>query len=69
MSLIKFQPPFHGIIVLLSVSSLAAAGEVPSGNAVVRARAGRTEIVITTTARLAGAIHSVQWNDKEFIDS
>jgi hypothetical protein len=25
--------------------------------------------VITTTSRLAGAIHSLQWNGKEFIDS
>ena len=39
------------------------------GNAVLRARAGKSEIIITTTNRLAGAIHSLTWNGKEFIDS
>jgi hypothetical protein len=41
----------------------------PSGNAVIRQQAGPSDIVITTTARLAGAIHSLTWNGKEFIDS
>ena len=31
--------------------------------------AGSSEIVVTTTARLAGAIHSLTWNGREFIDS
>ncbi len=31
--------------------------------------AGPSEITITTTERLAGAIHSLTWNGKEFIDS
>jgi len=31
--------------------------------------AGGSEIVITTTARVAGAIHSVRWGGREFIDS
>jgi hypothetical protein len=39
------------------------------GAAVIRAQAGPSDIVITTTTRLAGAIHSVTWNGKEFIDS
>ncbi len=43
--------------------------EPPSGNATMRAKAGSSEIVITTTARLAGAIHSLTWDGKEFIDS
>jgi hypothetical protein len=52
------------------VSTAAAAPEAPpSGNAIVRARAGPSEIVITTTARVAGAIHSLTWNGKQFIDS
>jgi hypothetical protein len=42
---------------------------LPSGNAVIRRRAGPSDIVITTTDRLAGAIHSLTWNGKEFIDS
>ena len=41
----------------------------PSGDAVIRAPFGGSEIVITTTSRLAGAIHSVMWKGKEFIDS
>ncbi len=41
----------------------------PSSNAVIRAPAGPSEIVITTTDRLAGAIHSLRWNGQEFIDS
>ena len=41
----------------------------PSGDAVIRAKAGRSEIVITTTRRVAGAVHSLTWDGKEFIDS
>jgi hypothetical protein len=41
----------------------------PDGNAVIRGKAGSSEIVIMTTARLAGAIHSLKWGGKEFIDS
>lgn len=40
-----------------------------SGEAIIRAKAGDSEIVITTTSRLAGAIHSLTWNGREFIDS
>ena len=41
----------------------------PDGNSAIRAPAGNSEIVITTTRRLAGAIHSLRWNGKEFINS
>lgn len=41
----------------------------PSGDAVIRAPFGGSEIVVTTTSRLAGAIHSVTWRGREFIDS
>jgi hypothetical protein len=41
----------------------------PSGDAQICGRVGGSEIVITTTDRLAGAIHSLTWNGKEFIDS
>jgi hypothetical protein len=40
-----------------------------NGQAVIRAPAGPSEIVITTTHRLAGAVHSLTWNGREFIDS
>ena len=42
---------------------------LPSGDSVIRAAAGKSEIVITTTTRCAGAIHSLTWGGKEFIDS
>jgi len=40
-----------------------------SGESVIRAKAGVSDIVITTTSRLAGAIHSLTWNGREFINS
>lgn len=59
--------------LLVSTTSLALAAEAvavaPSGDAVIRAKAGGSEIVITTTTRVAGAIHSLTWNGMEFIDS
>lgn len=44
-------------------------GTAPPGNSVIRASAGDSEIVITTTSRLAGAIHSLKWKGHEFVDS
>jgi len=40
-----------------------------TGDAVIRAAAGGSEMVITTTARVAGAIHSLTWGGREFVDS
>jgi hypothetical protein len=40
-----------------------------SGDAVLRRPAGASELVIRTTRRLAGAIDSLTWGGKEFIDS
>jgi hypothetical protein len=57
---------------LVWASALVCAGggeRVVDGNATIRGKAGGAEIVVTTTARLAGAIHSLRWNGKEFIDS
>ncbi len=54
----------------LAASEQPPAAEEPvSGDAIIRGRAGSSEIVITTTTRLAGAIHSLTWNGREFIDS
>ncbi len=67
-------PPF----ILLFALVIAIAGSdvsqsklqtSPKGHAVIRGPAGGSEIVITTTPRLAGAIHSLTWNGKEFINS
>jgi hypothetical protein len=41
----------------------------PRADLVIRRPAGPSEIVITTTSRLAGAVHSLTWNGQEFIDS
>ncbi len=57
------------ILTLLSASRSARPNDLPSGDAVIRAKAAGSEIVITTTSRVAGAIHSLKWNGKEFLDS
>lgn len=50
-------------------TALFADDPAVAGDGVIRARAGGSEIVITTTSRVAGAVHSLTWNGKEFIDS
>ena len=57
------------IPITLTICSVADGGESPSGNSVIRSPALGSEIVITTTSRLAGAIHSLTWNGREFINS
>lgn len=61
-----YLPPYF---LLLPYILAADAIPIPNGDSVIRGKAGNSEIVITTTARLAGAIHSLTWNGKEFIDS
>ena len=64
------KTPVRTLVVLLcGLATAASAQAPPSGNASIRAKAGPSEIVVTTTERLAGAIHSLTWNGKEFIDS
>jgi hypothetical protein len=58
------------IIVAGVAGSFSSAAETPVlGASVIRAPFGSSEIVLTTTERLAGAIHSITWNGREFIDS
>ena len=57
------------ILFIVAVLGMCSAGAAPTGNATIRAKAGPAEIIVTTTARLAGAIHSLTWNGREFIDS
>jgi len=52
--------------LLVQVSAFAAE---PSGDAQISSPAGDSQIVITTTTRLAGAIDSLTWGGKEFINS
>ncbi len=56
------------LIPLFSGDSIAGEDSV-SGDSVIRAPYAESEIVITTTSRLAGAVHSLTWNGQEFIDS
>ncbi|MDG2129677.1 MAG: hypothetical protein P8K08_16875 [Fuerstiella sp.] len=49
--------------------SVFGQASAPIGDAVVRAPYDKSEIVITTTSRLAGAIDSLTWAGQEFIDS
>jgi hypothetical protein len=57
------------MLAAVSATAPATQAEGPDGHAVIRGRAGSSDIVITTTPRLAGAIHSLTWNGREFIDS
>lgn len=58
------------IVFLYGTSTpLFAQVNLPNGNGSIRGQFRESDIVITTTARLAGAIHSLTWNGKEFIDS
>ena len=62
------QLPVPGAL-LKSPAAIKTPAQLPDGNATIHAKAGASEIVITTTSRLAGAIHSLTWNGREFIDS
>ena len=59
------------VVVLLCLASGAFADEpaMPRTDLSIRRAVGNSEIVITTTSRLAGAVHSLTWNGQEFIDS
>jgi len=54
---------------LLPLNSAIAQKPTPQSNVVIRGSAGSSEIVIRTTARLAGAIDSLTWNGQEFINT
>jgi hypothetical protein len=58
----------HTAAVLLLAATVPAA-DPASGDGVIRGKAGTSEIVLTTTARVAGAVHSLTWGGKEFVDS
>lgn len=66
---LRLAAALAGAAVLVSGCASVRWSERPDGNSVIRAPAGGSEIVITTTARVGGAIHSLRWNGREFIDS
>lgn len=57
------------VLTYCPTSTLFAQQDLPDGNGSIRGRFNDSDIVITTTSRLAGAIHSLTWNGKEFINS
>lgn len=57
------------VLFVYLTPAIVIAAEPVAGDAVIRAQAGKSELVITTTSRLAGAIHSLTWDGQEFIDS
>ena len=54
--------------LLVFFASIAAFSDI-SGDAVLKKQIGKDEAIITTTSRLAGAIHSFKFRDKEYINS
>jgi hypothetical protein len=57
------------ILCLVGRQNFAEGPAPPRADLSIRHSAGNSEIAITTTSRLAGAIHSLTWNGQEFIDS
>lgn len=57
------------IVCIVDRQNFAESSTPPRADLSIRRSAGNSEIVITTTSRLAGAIHSLTWNGQEFIDS
>ena len=55
--------------ILVQIQTPALAQNSVSGDCRIFGPAFGDTIAITTTTRLAGAIHSLTWRDKEFIDS
>jgi hypothetical protein len=55
--------------LMFAATAVLRAADAPTGDAIIRGPALGSEIVVTTTSRLAGAIHSLTWNGTEFIDS
>lgn len=56
------------MVAALTLSADAVRSFAVSGDSVIRAPVGQSEIVIRTSSRMAGAIRSLTWNGKEFID-
>lgn len=72
--LVSRAPIFRQMLIVAALVSLASNDllsdeKSPTGDSTIRSRPGTSGIVIQTTNRLAGAIHSLKWNGREFIDS
>ena len=60
------QTVFFGLLLATALPGFAESVE---GNVQIHAESKDSTIVITTTRRLAGAIVSLRWNGREFINS
>jgi hypothetical protein len=60
---------FMAVFALSEKPTVPPPAQTAFGDSTIRAKAGSSDIVITTTARTAGAIHSLTWDGKEFVDS
>lgn len=57
-----------GLLIALTGIVAFAVADI-SGDAVLKKQIGKDEAAVTTTSRLAGAIHSFKFRGKEYIDS
>ena len=67
----KFHAEFIVFVMLFSwgfAQRMGVSSEGALGDATIKGRAGASDIVIKTSSRVAGAIGSLSWNGKEFID-
>ena len=60
---------FAAACAVFSARGDSVSTNAPHGDATIRGKFGESEIVISTSARFAGAIYSLKWNGREFIDS
>lgn len=60
---------WQGVVAIAIATAGGPDGLGVSGDAEIRGRAGDSEIVVKTTSRVAGAIDSLVWGGREFIDS
>lgn len=59
-----------GLVLFISSGTPSShAEETVGGDGVIRGRAGKSDIVIMATSRVAGAVHSLTWDGQKFIDS
>lgn len=60
----------YSTLLLLAVGlPVICLAQLPPEGVSIKGTAGKSQIVITITPRVAGAIHSLTWNGKEFVDS
>lgn len=60
-------PALIGLLVQSNL--LAVQSEKVSGDCKIQGQYQNSPVVLSTTSRVAGAVHSLTWNGKEFIDS